>query len=645
MKRQKRIAVLLGLLWLGFALMQHCNAGVNALGQQSEGYVDFNFEGVDLHLLAKIVGDITGRRIVVPDNVKGKVTIVTPERITIAEVYPLFMSVLEASGYSIVCDGSLYRVVPLEPAALPTAPVITGDVVRADAGLITRVIALRHVNAVDVVKALSPFVPGAKQGALTAFPPSNHLIVTAGRNDMSRINKVLKELDQPGASRVAEVVHLKHASADEIARELSAAMLGSMRADTQFSRRVRQVAEGKGGLPSDVVVIPASHANSIVLVGPPVSLEEMKRMVRLLDTSVDGKGPLNAVFLKYLSAEAAAKSLNALLSRQDEKKRRRIAIEPSVANNALIIDASPRDFEWVKSLIERLDKVPQQVLTEVLIAEVSMSKNLDLGVEWSTIDMPAHGRTTAIGRSRPDETDQIMDLISKGIFPRGLAVGIARGTYRDAAGNELPRIPFLLRALAEDRDVKILSSVPLWAQNNTEATVSVVENIPILRSTIEGGAGTARDVIQNIDRVDVGIKLKLTPQVNPDNRVTMQLNPSIEAIIDRGPPDKPFTPTIAKREVSTTVTVPDRATIVISGLIREDHVKRTSKVPLLGDIPFLGALFRSTSDAVKRSNLLIFVTPHIVTDMREADELKRQWQQRTSLPDARISFTGKDNAD
>ncbi|MBU1910289.1 MAG: type II and III secretion system protein, partial [Verrucomicrobia bacterium] len=250
------------------------------------------------------------------------------------------------------------------------------------------------------------------------------------------------------------------------------------------------------------------------------------------------------------------------------------------------------------------------------------------------------GRTTALGRSTPGETDQIMDFVTKEVFPQGLSVGVARGTYTDAEGNIVPRIPFLMRALAQNRDVRILSSIPLWAQNNTEASLSVVENIPILRSTIEGGSGTARDVIQNIDRMDVGIKLKLTPHVNPQREVLMQLNPSIEAIIDEGPADK-FAPTIAKREVSTTVTVPDKCTVIISGLIREDVIKVVSKVPILGDIPFLGWLFRSHSSRKQRTNLLIFVTPHIVTDIREAADLKQTLEDQAQLSGVRTNLDAR----
>ena len=238
--------------------------------------------------------------------------------------------------------------------------------------------------------------------------------------------------------------------------------------------------------------------------------------------------------------------------------------------------------------------------------------------------------TTAIGRSRPADLDTVMDAVARGIFPQGLAVGVARGV--DATG--ATRVPFLLEALQQNRDVRILSNVPLWAQNNREASVSVVDNIPLLRSTIEGGSGTARDVIQNIDRVDVGIKLRITPHVNPDRQITMQLNPSIEAIIDEGPAGTTFAPTIAKREIQTTVTVSDGTTVVLGGLIRQDRIRRVMRVPLLGDIPLLGHLFRYTSDRTQRNNLLIFVTPRVVTEAAEAEGVRRDLETRTQLPAA-----------
>ena len=226
----------------------------------------------------------------------------------------------------------------------------------------------------------------------------------------------------------------------------------------------------------------------------------------------------------------------------------------------------------------------------------------------ATTDNFSGDGATFAARSRPGETDVTSDLLAGGATPQGIAIGVTKGTFVDAAGRVLPGVPFILTALAQDRDVRILSKIPLMAQNNEEASFSVVENIPLLSSRIEG-TGDNRDVIQNIERVDVGTKLKITPHINADDEVKLILNPSIEAIIDSGPSGTEFAPTIAKREVLTTVTVPNKATVVISGLIREDTVKEVRKVPLLGDIPLLGMLFRSKSDRIQRTNLLILATP------------------------------------
>ncbi|MCX7007386.1 MAG: type II and III secretion system protein, partial [Kiritimatiellaeota bacterium] len=198
------------------------------------------------------------------------------------------------------------------------------------------------------------------------------------------------------------------------------------------------------------------------------------------------------------------------------------------------------------------------------------------------LDVPGKGETSILGGSRGTMTDVLAGAITNAL-PQGLAVGVAHGNYTDAFGRVLPNVLAFVTALAGNSDVKILSNVPLWAQNNVEATVNVVDNIPIRKSTIEGGAGTARDVIQNIERLDVGIKLKFTPQVNPDNQVMMK------------------------------------------------RLQSVNKIPLLGDIPLIGFLFRSTSEKTQRTNLLIFVTPHIVSDMRRAMELQSALEGKTGI--------------
>lgn len=626
----KRLVAALMLLAFAFPRV-HAQSAATEPGRT--GTVNFNFDQVDLRLLVRLVGEMTGRRFVLDDGLTGKVTVITPTQIPVEEAYPLLVSILEASGFTVAEQGGTHRIVKLPDGGGVAVPVSTNQTTESDAGLMTKIIQVQNASVLEIKKTLEPLVRGGKGGALSAFAPGNHLIITDTASTIRQVEQILAELDRPGAARDIEVITLKNASAEEMAKQLSAAIQGRDSAGNRVSRHLQQVSEGGAALPADVVIVPAAQANSLVVVGTPVQMNDIRAIVARLDVEpVSGYGRLHALFLKYLSAEEAAKNLNALLAKTaDKDQRASIALEHNVANNALIVDASPQDFEYLRSLVDQLDRVPQQVLVEVVIVEVSANKSLDLGVTLSTVDQPKNGASTALGRSRPGQSDIVMDAVQKGVFPQGIAVGVAHGTYTSPDGTILPNIPIMVQALARDRDVKILSNVPLWAQNNIEASVNVVQNIPILRSTIEGGTGSARDTIQNIDRLDVGIKLKLTPHVNPDNEVTLQLNPSIEAIIDEGSSTTQFTPTIAKREVSTTVTVSNENTVIISGLIRDDRIKDVYKVPFLGDLPLIGFLFRSKSERTERTNLLIFVTPHIVTDREQAERMKAQMEGRTLI--------------
>ena len=603
------------------------------------GTVQFNFEQADIRLVTQIVGKITGKKFVVPESVTGRVTILTQGPVPVAEVYPLYLNMLEASGYTVAERGDVCQVL-----ALPAGPALPSGTGVAS-GLITKLIPLKNVSAVEIKKSLEPLVRGGKEGALEVFAPGNHLIVTDTAGNVARLEALVAELDKPGAGNTIEVVALQHAGAGEVANQLRATFGAADSAVNQINRHFQQVAGGTGDLPTDFTVVAAPQANSLILVGLPMQIAEMKRIIEKMDVeNPNGFGRLNAIFLKYLSAEEASKSLNALLGKAPAAagpegtpavaERRDIAIEPSVANNALLVDAAPQDFEYVRRLVERLDVVPQQVLVEVLIAEVNLEKGLDLGVEWFGIDQPNGGGTGGFGRARYGDSDTMLGLLTNAVaFPQGLSLGVISGTFKGPDGQTYNQIPVYLRAVAGNRDLKILSNIPLWAQNNLEASVSVVENIPILKSSVEG-SGSERDYIQNIERLDVGIKLKLTPHVNPEREIQLDLNPSIESVVEQGSDTLKYTPTIAKREVKTTVTVPDRATVVLSGLIREDTAKIVTKVPLLGDIPFLGALFRSTSDSKKRTNLLIFVTPRIVTDLKLAEDERQRLERATSLENA-----------
>ena len=578
-------------------------------------YVNFSFDQVDIRTFVKLVGEITAQTFVVDQGVDGKVTIVTPP-IPVDQVFPLFVSVLESAGCSVVQEKGVTRVVALSTRESPNAPVVGEGDALPTSGLVTKVMHLKYVRAADLRKMLEPRVGGGKAGAVHAVEGTNHLIVTDTVDNIRKIEKIIAELDKSGLSRVTEVVPLQYASAEEIAHQIGLALMGGETAAEQLARRLPKISEG-GGESRNVVIVPAPHSNSLVLVGTPEEVAEAKELIAKMDVdSPSGRGRLHAIFLQYIGAEEAAKSLNALLDKAPDKKAdpaapqqsavRKVAIEASAANNALLVDATPRDFELIQELVGRMDRLPEQVLIEVLIAEVSLTDQLDVGVEMAALDMPSKvGDSVIQGSSKVEDGTALMNAVQSGLFPRGITIGVAHGVGTDSSGKIITGFPGVLsiNAVKKNSKFRIRSRIPLLAQNNKEATVSVVNNIPLLKSTIQGGSGTSRDVIQNIDRMDVGIKLKLTPHINPNKEVQMVLNPSIEAIVDPGSSSTSFTPTIARREVSTTVIVPNGNTIVLSGLIREDQTKVVTKIPVLGSIPVLGVLFRHTVDGRERTDL------------------------------------------
>jgi len=597
--------------------------------------VNFNFEQVEIQNLVSVVGAQTGKRFVLDTTITGRVSVITREQIPSSQVFPLFVAVLEGSGYTVVERDDVYHIRALPGEDPLQAPVVGTGKPLDQVGLVTRVMELKHIRAIDVQPLLEPMVRLAKKGSLSAFAPTNHLIVTDTASNIQRIEALLSELDRPGQSTSLTVIPLKHASAEELAVQISTALAGAESAGSQISRSVQRVVAGGSAIPAGFTVVPSVQANSLIVSAGPLQLRQIQEMVDQLDVPAEemAAGRLRAVFLNYVSAEAAAEQITALLEkRKTSDPRDQIAVQADAGNNAVLVDAGPLAFASVQQLLKEIDRPPEQVLVEVMIVEVAENDGLELGVEWSAIDGTGeNGTTTVIGRSRPGETDALQSLIANNTFPQGLTFGVSRGTVTLSDGTVVPRVPFLIQALSRKRDVNILSNVPLRTQNNAEASVSVVENIPILTSVIEGGTGSDRDVIQNIERLDVGIQLTVKPRVNPNREITLELNPIIEAIIQQSQDGIALTPTITRREVKSTLTMPERATVMISGLMREDVIQEERKIPILGSIPLLGMLFRSTTDSKQKTNLLIFVTPYLVTELEANDAATQRWREQTGL--------------
>ncbi len=602
-----------------------------------EPRIQFTFDKVDVASFVKLIGERTGRRFVVDDGVTGTISVVSPS-VAQDEVYPLFVSILESVGSTVLEDDGVYRIVRLPGTGTPLAPVIRAGDALPEHGLVTKIFRLDHVPAVDVQRALAGVMGERGAASIGASDETNHLIVTDSTAIIRRVEQIIADIDRPGLSRSMELVHLQHAQAESLSEQLNAAMAEQATRATQLRARLAGGTVPSGG-PGQALAVAAPHSNSLILVGIPSQLTALRDLIAGMDVDLPaGRGRLNAVFLRYIVAEEAAENIAALLEKSAATvpTGRRIAIQAHKSSNALLIDASPADFAVVKQLLEQIDLLPQQVQIDVVIVEVSESSGFEFGIEMSALNVPdGIGDTVIQGgfRLREGASTGLLNTLQTGIFPRGLSVGVARGTRINANGELVSGYPgiFNLNAMRSDGRLKVLSQTSLQAQNNQEAVIRSVNEIPVLRSTIEGGTGSMRDVIQNIDRMDVGVKLSITPHIIPEGLVRMVLNPSIEAVIDSGPDGSSFTPTIAKREVTTTVSVEDGHTIVIAGLTREDERRAERRVPFLGRIPILGWLFRSEESISERTDLLIFVTPHVVDNMADADRRRAVLESRTGL--------------
>ncbi len=616
-----------------------CFALLFVAATDTQERMDFNFDQVDIPTFVRLVGDITGKRFVVSSDVKGKITVVSPQ-VSRNEVYPLFVNILESAGCSVIQEDDLYRIVPLPRGDVISTPIISSDEETPASGIVTKIIRLEHISAESMRKLLETRMGGKNSSSVAIIEETNHLIITDSATSIRRIEKIIAEIDRPGMARSTEVVVLKFTTAVDLARQLNDALSESESRADKLKNRLPATSRNLSSS-RQAYVVASPDSNKLILVGPESQLKFLKDIIAKMDVDVpSGSGRLNAVFLKYISSDDAAKNINALLEKSVSKsvaggKKRSIAIESSIANNALLIDASPGDLKVVTDLINQLDVPREQVHIEVVIAEVTVGDNLNLGVEMAALNMPSLVGDTVVQGASTFLAGGLLDSVQKGIFPNGISIAAAHGSHLDAAGNIVADYPGVINieALKTDSRLKILSETALEAQNNSEASVRIVDEIPILSSTIQGGSGTSRDVIQNIERIEVGIKLILTPHVIPGDLVRMELNPLIEAVVEakNTTPEQQLTPTIARREVKTTVTVPDGKTIIIAGLTRQDKAEVVRKVPLLGSIPLIGFFFRQKAVVNKTTDLLIFVTPRVVSDIAVAEEVMEKWKEKTGL--------------
>ncbi len=637
---------LFGILFSGICFSQEVTeAPKNApTANQIEGdTIMFNFEQVDVRVFAQVVGGFIGKRYTVAEDVQGTLTVISPN-VSRKDAEKLFSAVLESSGFTLVRDGDMNRIVALPEKIANMGTIVTDEGTTPEYGLVTRIMRLNHVSVVEMSKMLE--LQLNRKDVVSTLEETNHLIITDTVSSVKKIEELVKELDKPGMARSTEVISLKHANAAELARQIMASFADNpSRAQQLTDRMAAGTAYANSVSMSVPTIVASTHSNGLVVTGTQRQIQAVKDLVAKLDIPApSGRSSFNIIALNYIKAEDIAKNISTVVEKfaagnGDTSLIRRVAVEAIAESNTLLVNATPEDFKAIETVIKALDVKPKQVHISVLIAEVSEGDLDKLGVTITALNAPESvGKNAFAGATRSAADNAgLLTQLSSGMFGQGLTFGIAHGSYTDANGNIVTDYPgvFNIDAIKGNDKVKILANPSLGAQNNVEAEVSVVDNIPITEATITG-SGSDRDVIQNITRMDVGVKLTMTPHIIPDGIVQLELEPSIEAVTDKGI-SSDYAPTISKRKVKTTVMVEDGKTIVIAGLMRNDTAEVKKKIPLLGDIPLLGWLFRWNSTEEKKTNILIFVTPTVISDATAAEALRTDLEKRTGLSSQTIT--------
>jgi len=590
--------------------------GTVKTNKEQHGPVTIDFYNADITEFIKFISEETGKNFIIDSNVKGKVTIISPTKITIEEAYKVFESVLEVNGYTTVQSGSIIKIVPMAEARSKDIDTKIGqESTDPDDRVVTQLIPLKYASPEDIKTVLAPLI--SKNSIMVSYTPTGMLIVTDVLSNIKRLQEIIEKIDVEGTGEIISVLPLEYAGAESMSKSLTSVFKTT-------------TTKGAKDTSSSIVIVADTRTNSILTLASEVDTLKIKELIKLLDKeSPKGEGDIHVYYLQNANAEDLAKVLTSIptgsktstasSTASTAPKDTAVVLSKDVqiiadkATNSIIITASKDDYLVLEDIIRKLDITRKMVYIEALIMEVSMTKEFDLGVQWygaknatslDGSDVYAFGSSNT-GTSLIDSDGNIS-------LPTGLSFGVLGDTIT-IGDLTFPSISAFVRAYGTNSDVHILSTPQVMTLDNEEASITVADNVPYLTS--KNTSSTSGNDYSNYDFKDVGVTLTITPQINQERFVRLKIAQTVSQIVTQ---DTVGLPTTLKREAKTTVVIKDGQTIVIGGLIDETKSNTNYKVPILGDIPILGYLFKSKTASTDKKNLFIFLTPHIIENPAEA---------------------------
>jgi general secretion pathway protein D len=636
-------------------------SGVFAIGQASAAQYSPNFKGTEVTEFINIVGKNLKKTMIVDPNVRGKVNVRSYDLLSEEQYYQFFLNVLDVYGFSAVeMDNNIIKIIRNKDAKTSSIPVIGSDSNIVGDEMVTRIVEVKNVTVRELVPLLRQLSDQAGGGNVTNYDPANVIMLTGPAATVNRLVSIIERVDRAGDQDV-EIIKLQYASAGEIVRIVEA---------------MNKPSGGKAGQPTFLIpkIVADDRSNSVIVSGEVQARERVSRLVKRLDSELETSGNTRIYYLKYAKAEDLVKVLNgvsktiaseesASKTKTKSNSKTETSIESHESTNTLVITGQPDMLRSLESVIRQLDVPRAQVHIEAIIVEVYETDGVSLGVQWysesggftqftnssASISSVAAGVVAAEGEDgttvttidsngNPVVTEnpatdgdysllaQVLGSVSGGMF------GIMQNDWGA-----------IVNAVSTDTNSNILATPSITTLDNEEAYFLVGQEVPVITGSSTGSNNS--NPFQTVDRQEVGIKLLVTPQINEGNGVQLTIEQEVSSVSGATGVDI----SINKREIKTTVMVESGATVILGGLIDDDVQESIQKVPLLGDIPIIGHLFKSTSSSTRKRNLMVFLKPTIITDAEvmnamakekynfiRADELRKQEEGLSLMSDDKL---------
>lgn len=569
---------------------------VSAQSEQEQKW-QVNFKDSDIQEVIKFVADVTGKTVVIDPRVKGRVKVISAEPLSKQALYDLFLSVLEIQGFTAIEVGEVVRILPRKDARTSAVPVASQANLGSDA-YITQVIQLYNVSAAKVLPVLRPLAP--QHAHLAAYDPSNAIIISDTVANIARLRDVISRIDRAGVADT-DIISLRYAQADAMVKML---------------QTLQKTDEKDAPKNSKTLMVADARSNSILVTGDDVRRKRVRELIDRLDVPRQQSGNVRVLYLEYADAEAVAEVLSKVvsnISKLDPSDKGaaggadKATVEADPSTNSLLITADAATLETLLPVIDRLDIRRAQVLVEAIIVEITGNLRKQLGVEWAAFkeDRILSGSFNSTG---------ILAPLINGDTPS--LSGLVLGGGVDETNSDGTSFAAVINALQSNSEANILSTPSILTTDNNTATISIAENVPFITGSFTTSTGDASNPFQTIERRDVGINLSVTPQISEGDTVVLEIEQEVSGVSDQQLENASDIIT-TERKISTQVIAKDNEIIILGGLEQDSVNETNNRVPLLGDIPLLGSLFRYDNTRTEKTNLMVFLKASIVRGEEE----------------------------